>query len=164
MKTLTSIWQRVRQGASLQMAVALGVLLLTGGLVLQAQDASPPPQRQSEMLESFRAFVDSLSAPPEYVREAFTYRREGRIDPVVPPAAVMEGAFPGLTLTGIVFEEENPARSYAIMRVALQDGMQRYVVREGDEFDQYRILRIEPDAVVINERILGGWRERRLEH
>lgn len=142
--------------------ILLSLLVLPAAA--QAQNAAQTPaagssaERQA-LLTSLQAFVDSLSAPPAYVREVFEYPRFGRLDPVEPPATVLsQTAFPELKLTGIVFDEKSPSRSAAILRVSRNGVTTRRVVRAGETIDQYRVVGVEPNRVLIDVYVYGGVR------
>lgn len=79
------------------------------------------------------------------------------MDPVTPPASIASGdAFPELSLTGIVFDEENPEKSAALIRVGgNQERPRREVVRAGDRINQYEIADIQPNRVLIDIHLLG---------
>lgn len=130
-----------------------------------APEAVPTsPEERRQLLTSLQAFVDSLSAPPGYVREVFRYPRFGRLDPVEPPPTVTKAtAFPELSLTGIVFDEADPARSAAILRVTRDGETDRRVVRAGDTIDQYRIVGVEAGQVLIDVYLYGGVRRLTLD-
>src|SRR5690606_32547681 len=102
---------------------------------------------------------DTLGSARGYVREAFAYPRFGRMNPVAPPSVLtVENAFPVLTLSGILFDNENPGRSRAILRQALPGGSipARHVVQAGDRLSQYEIVRVTKDEVHIDAYQFGA--------
>lgn len=136
-------------------------LVLLATLALLPVAFTRPAAAQGRAPTSSRPGVDSLSAPPGYVREVFTYPRQGRLDPVVPPATIASrDAFPDITLSGILYDVKEPARSAAIVRVG---GTLRRVIRIGDRIDQYRIVRIERTRVIVDVELLGSVRRIYLE-
>lgn len=122
---------------------------------------APVPKATS----AFRALVDSLSAPPSYVRELFQYPIAGRPDPVTPPLSLLSSeAYPAIALSGIVYDERHPARSYAMVRfpsgggAGPTAGKSREVVHVGDVIGQYVISTIERTRVGVDVRLFGGTR------
>lgn len=137
---------------TLSSVIILACLLLVAGV----STASGQEQRRSTALQS----LENLSQRIEegrgaYVREVFSYPRYGRVDPVVPPASVSSAdGFPRLELAGIVFNEKDPDLSAAIIRVGARD-FDRRVVRAGERIDQYVVVRVERDRVVLDVQMLG---------
>lgn len=148
--------------------ILLCCLLLFAPSSIAAQDSPATTSRNSDaarqaLLLSLQAFVDSLSAPPGYVREVYRYPRFGRLNPVEPPLTVTSRAsFPELRLTGILFDETDPSMSAAILRITKDGIVSRAVVRAGNEIGQYHIVAVEPDHVVIEVTVYGGIRRHTL--
>lgn len=74
---------------------------------------------------------------------AFTYRSRGRRDPMVPlisekKAAGEKAGIPGVSLTGIVWDK------YCPLAIVNDE-----VVKSGDVVKEVKILRIEPDRLVV---------------
>lgn len=150
--------------------LVLGLLLIPRGpLLAQSSTTNTAGQRtdaeREALLLSLQAFVDSLSAPPGYVREVYRYPRIGRLDPVEPPLSIAtSAAFPELRLTGILFDDKDPLASAVILRVTRGGLTTRYVVRVGDEIaERYRVVAVEPNRVVIEVPVYGGVRLHTLE-
>lgn len=143
-------------------SLSFAFLLLAGSHAFAQQQAVPSSQRtdRQALLNSFQAFADSLSSPPDYIREVFRYPRFGRLNPVEPPTTVAGGvAFPDVLLSGIIYDAQYPERSAAIVRVrdaSSVHGFTRLVVQVGDTIDQYRVAVIEPGRVLVDVYFYGG--------
>lgn len=124
-------------------------------------DEAPRGEAQAEMLEEFRAFVDSISAPPEYVREILVYPDPENIeeeDPVVPPAFIMdEAAFPELQVVGILCHDS--ACEVSPSAIFIIEESERVILREGDEVGSHQIMEIVPDSVRVRRPVLGRYRD-----
>lgn len=151
--------------------VLILLLFLPGRLLAQSPTtgtANPLAQTEREaLLLSLQAFVDSLSAPPGYAREVYRYPRFGRLDPVEPPPSISSvAAFPELRVTGILFDEKDPRASTAMLRVTTRGVTTRHVVRAGDDFfdQQYYVLAIGPNHVIVEVSVYGGVRVDTLVH
>lgn len=144
--------------------IAFGVSLVAASTLFaqQGTHSSTALSDRQALLAALQAFADSLSAPPDYVREVFYYPRFGRLNPVEPPATVTGGAaFPDISLSGIIYDDDDPLRSMAIVRVrdpSSAQGFSRRVVKVGDTIDQYRIAVIEPNRVLADVYFYGGVR------
>ena len=129
----------------------------------EAQVPSAGVQTPGTVTSTFRALVDSLSAPPSYVREIFQYPIAGRTDPVTPPLSLLSAdAYPAISLSGIVYDEHNPSHSYAMVRfpgaAGASEGGSRQVIHIGDVIGQYVISTIERTRVGVDVRLFGGVR------
>lgn len=112
----------------------------------------------ARLTDRLKGMVDSLNTPTEYVREVFHYAKDRRPDPVTPPASLRAThTFPVMTLSGIVFNERAPTKSYAMVRFADQQPARR-AVRSGDHIDQYTIVAISRTHVTVDIRVFGGIR------
>lgn len=140
----------------------IACFLFLGGAPLAAQEdegqgaAGLPSSGQARGgLASLQNLVTGLAETPGYTREVFTYPRFGRVDPVVPPAAMASlGALPELTLSGVLFNEQNPSASAAIVHVKGR-ATERRVLRAGDRIEQYEVVQVERNRVALDVHLLG---------
>ena len=110
-------------------------------------------------LAPLQQFVDSLSIPPAYVRERFTYPVDGRPNPVEPPASLLASdTYDQMQLSGIVVNVHHAAQSMAMIRMRPTKGttgVRRITVHVGDKLDEYTVVAITPTTVVLEAHFYG---------
>lgn len=117
----------------------------------------------ADPLNEARRAAEGATLSSEYSRQVFSYPREGRPDPVQPPASLgASSTEENLSVAGIIVNPHNPRLSRAMIR-ARGFGKTRYAVAAGDKIDQYTVLQVKNTSVVLSVPVLGGSRTLELQ-